>query len=663
VAATALVWYHTDEELLPTAARQPWAKGGAGGVVLVAKGLELTDVVGHRRQLFAGDNATSPSRRGDRVELQWRLEGESFTPTGFGLSPVIVEIDDGERGLMLTIGTSLTWADLTGAVILEIQTNFPWTNPNHFHLIKDRGQAWYLYVNGTLVSTLPYAAAGPTVLVTPSVIWGSIGTAVAIWEGVEFGLNTDLPPEWKVLRVRDASPVAIKKRWNARWRALARSVIGMAQDIKNAMGSVYELKTAAKHDYEKHSFSGDTRPDLIADPWTVLPTGDFSTVRERQRISPNSPATILSYEVDAPNAPAEMSMRATFTLARGAVPVGGGPDGDRFGITLGLRDGSYRCFAQLTEYPSGSGEIGWVLTDGVVAFGFAAIGQQRWIVDPYEPHTVEVRRLGETGSPNPRILLIVDGAVVDDVAYDPAVLLADALAPAGVILRDESVTFDIDTVEMRVSYSDLDRRPVFLQTIAERLVFTGGCERNDHLEALKRHHYGLQRLRGTTRGILLELRRLSCNDDAAMFTDLDEGQWYLESTYPEVTPIFLEAGGMFTDVLIEFRGDSILLSPQELADLAAAYLVPVSLLELQYFIHVAVDLTAATVDTGVSTFTVSKTRGFAVGQAVTLRNAAATLKSDGTILTLDPVTGVITTTLLDNSFAIGAIMRTILATT
>lgn len=228
------------------------------------------------------------------------------------------------------------------------------------------------------------------------------------------------------------------------------------------------------------------------------------------------------------------------------------------------------------------------------------------------------------------------------------------------ILAPAEATITVEDVLAETRYSDLHHRAVFRQAIAERLVFTGGCERNDWLDTLMRTHYGLQELRGSQHATLRELRRLSCSDETALVIETTPAKWYLDVTYPTVSPVYHDVAGTFADLQWEIRYQGRLLTPQELADLAARYLLPVSTLELQSRLWLAAELQGTpSPGSGVHTFDVDVATGFAVGDAVEIRNAANTVLERTTISAISTTT--ITVPTLSESFASGDFMRKLLA--
>jgi hypothetical protein len=353
---------------------------------------------------------------------------------------------------------------------------------------------------------------------------------------------------------------------------------------------------------------------------------------------------------------AEYRVATTFTVIE---PVVVGSFG-RVGPMLVVGDGVFRVAAELVELAPE--QYVWAITAGNFA-SLVGLSGMVWHVNPFVPHRVELQMLGRPPSQNPRVLLLVDGQVVQDIPYS-ALLFPDATPRCSIIRNAPLATFDTEFAEAEIRFADLGSRSIFQQKVSERLVFSAGCERNDHLETLLQARFGLHRIRGTTTGILLEIRRLSCDPRSTITQRDDEAQWYLEVTYPELTPIFLEALGTLSDFVVEFYDNSPTFTPEALAELAATYLVPISVLEMQWSIAVAAELTGPTVTFPTEvTFTVDAVGSFSIGDTVELRNAAATLFETTTIIDIDEGTLTITTEVLSNSFVAGDVVRKTLATT
>ena len=211
-------------------------------------------------------------------------------------------------------------------------------------------------------------------------------------------------------------------------------------------------------------------------------------------------------------------------------------------------------------------------------------------------------------------------------------------------------------------YADLRPRPIFVQTLAERLVFTAGCERNDWLDTINRHRFGLHALRGTQHGALRDLRRLSCNDDTQILLEESRTDWVLDVTHPEITPVFLDSTGTFSDVHFELFHQAPALTAERLAEIARFYIVPISTLELTYFIDLATTMDAAPALNGlVYDIEVDNAVGFNVDDVVTLRTTDNETSETATITAI--VGSVIAVDDVVETYPIGSILKKNLQTT
>lgn len=666
---TSLAWHHTDEGNLASAARQPWTWVGAAARVVEADGEEITAAAAlgyYRRQLVLSDVKGAAKRTRDRVDLQWTFRGIAQTPVwASGASPDVAFIDDGARMLGVSIGTKLRLVNpFTGDVVFDPELDWAFTREQNIHFIKLRSAGWLVMVDGVVVIDYPYDAAPESVSDPGIAGWGHLdaaGSSIARWQRVELGVNTDLPPQWKVDRYRYAMPSPIQRRWNGRWRALLRAAVGETHQLDNALNAVRELITAARRPTLTRTYTGKVDPTLEEPPWEYFGIpADVGIERERVRFAAGS--IVVGYHELPPSLlagqdpEAEWRAAGRFTMRSSVTTDVAG----RAGPFLGIDNDDERIGAELFQDLVNPERWYWSLTTIKATGTPDKVTGREWDVDPFQAHHVELQVLGKT-----RVLLLVDGHIVDDAPY--SLFTRGTAGPWIRVGRNSlaaviSCEVDIQDGLAEVRYADLRRRPLFLQRLVERLIFVGGCERNDRLDTWGRHHHEVQALRGTTRGIILEIARLSCDDAVEVVTDETPAAWYLERTFPEVSPIWLDAVGNLLDKTIEYRAGAPNFTPQELADLAVRYLLPRSTTELAYFMALASTLTAPTVDAGSTTFTVDDATGFDIGDDVTLRNAAATVFATGTILDIDQGTGDVETTLLGTSFIAGDIMRKVLAT-
>ena len=251
-----LIWWHEDEGLAPSAARQPWEFRGGGTAQFAPDGdgyqisVAPVDIGGAFFARPMGENdrvGTGPLRNTDRAVMQWVVKGIA---EGGGNWPALhagfAAIDDKVRPVGVMFGTQLRWVSTDGTDLGLIDGNFPWLRRNVFMLVKERGELWRLFVNGRLLSELPWGHApsrNPTRNEPAEFIFG-IGdplgaiAAEARWYQVEAGLNQPVPPEWIYERERFAAPPPVLDEWSPRHRAIWRTIVAQAQGVVDAQEEV-----------------------------------------------------------------------------------------------------------------------------------------------------------------------------------------------------------------------------------------------------------------------------------------------------------------------------------------------------------------------------------------------------------------------------------------
>jgi len=632
-------YYHSDSGVLPSASTDPWVVNGGGTRTVEDAGVRIVSAGGrasYQKRLFVTDTDASPARYADRFVVQAIVTGIAKFSALTADSPIGFTIDDGERQLDVRIGDKIEFVNpTTGAIVKEIKTGHAWLAPTAYRFVKDRSDQWLFYAGRELIGVLAYNLAPVSASTKLRCDWGHISvaggsTSTAIYQSVEAGLNLDPPREWRVDRAQFNLLSSIQERWTDVARAGLRASVGLYESLSVRMEGAWRLLTAARKTILRFYAKGDLDPTTLNPAWTKNGAGAaHSIVRERLRIS-TSPAHALSYleaaGFDTPSVDEEGYVRATVMCPTIVADVNG-----RAGPWLYMSYGDVEMTAMLLEVVAGE-SYGWAITTWSTAGAVTILGETAWRVDPAQPHVVEMQMLGQEW-----LLLIIDGQVVDRVAYADLTVIALA-ETASIGMFASSGTTDLEDIEAGRRHADLKRRPVFLQNAVERLIFVGGCERNDELETWMVNHHQVQERRGTTRGMIMELRRMTCSQDVFVVSDTEPGDWYLEETYPEVTPIFLEFGGSYFDIYVEFPVGASNFSPQELADLAVRYLVPVSTVELTYRACLATMTTGVHVVAGSTfRFPVKASDEFAVGDTVTIRNAANTASDTVVIAAIDVI--------------------------
>lgn len=677
--AESLFWYHSDGEFEPDAdPRYPWVKTGALSPTFVDDGLDLNDTSAvnaltyHQKAYAPDSDVTGPQRYTDDLAIQAYVRGVSSAPSwGSGASPIALFIYDGTRQLALSIGSSLQIINPdTGAIVVTIATNWPWTRGLTYEFRKVGSARWVVLVDGAVMATAPYNQAPTSTGSTqfPARVGFGIlnptGQGRAVFQSVEAGLNLALAPQWKINRWFLTSPPTLQKYWTTVARAALRATIGLVEQGVRVLDESWRAITAERLDIERFYAEGSLRlPETEIKPWTFAGTQVTGLVRERIRFECDG-TEVDTYTVLFTVA-AGLTTRETTGGARFIVRSYTADSEGRVGPQIRIRNGARVVYAELFEDPVGEDRWVWALTSGytVPSDPIVVIGHTRWRVDPFQEHTVEVQVLGDH-----QVMLLVNGEVVDRLRYTdlPVDVGAAAVriglqgnaAPLGA-----ACTFDVSELLGVRRLTDLNRRVVFKQNLLERLVFTSGCDRNDELDTWARHHREMEGLRGTYDGTLTEMRRLACCEDVMWVSDLTLGGWVLESSFPETTPIFLEFDGYLTDGILEFCNEAPNFTDQELADLAARYLVPLSCEDLEYFIARIERTTALTFSPslGVSRIPLGDTTPFPVGSSITIRNAANTLREDRVVAV--QATAYVDVSELNNAYAANSVVRRVLATT
>lgn len=113
---------------------------------------------------------------------------------------------------------------------------------------------------------------------------------------------------------------------------------------------------------------------------------------------------------------------------------------------------------------------------------------------------------------------------------------------------------------------------------AERLIAFGGCERNDRLETWLHNRHGVHQLRGTDLGTQVELARIACSEVLTSSTTTPY-EWFLDVTYPEITPIYLESSESRVDAGYYVTPDAPGMTVQDIATWVAEHVLPASTME------------------------------------------------------------------------------------
>lgn len=604
------------------------------GFVPSSTGVDDAYVV--RRLIPTDPYRFGPSRDRDTVELQWRMQGISNTPSGpwDALGVHVAFIDDNVRVVGVSQGVDLAWVHpYTGAVISQIRAAWAWQSSRTLLLTKIGAERWQVWHEGELLSEIAYDAAPETTplsIITPTPFfaelpvnwttaragWGRLDTAgvgSARWDRIELGTNLAVPREWKVQRVRNTIAGPIQRVWNTRWEAMARAIVGEAQQAQSALDRAWPLTTEGRVVVESVAFSGELLPEIEDNRWVVFGgPGNQEVFGERIRIAGANTDDGVIYTVTTTPSSAEYRVRATFLVEQ---TVSRDREG-RIGPYLQIRNNHRRITAQMV-WSEASQTYGWLVHDGAASgAALGVIGNVFWPVNIFVDHAVELRVLGRN-----RVILFVDDMLIDDIDYDrfTAVIGTRSITIGRGDDGDIQVVCFVSHGLAEVSFTDHRTRPAFLQALAEKLVFVGGREPNHRLAAWGDLYPGVHRRRGSLIGLRTEYRRIAGHDDIDIHTNTDPAGWFLNRTFPAITPVFLDAEGLLVDAYLEFYNDIPNYTPEAFCKLVHKYLAPISAIEVQFFCALIADLTTATATAATTTFEVNDTRGFEVEDAVQLR--------------------------------------------
>lgn len=679
-----------DDGVLPDAlAYFPWAKNGAQVPTIAAGAFVLDDNSGveeltFQRTIEITDGATTPARTNESIWFQARLkvpQADAWTPKS-GAPVAGLEISDGERTLACVVGNGqVRLIDPSTAAILAAGEPRSTASYLDVTLAKIGSERWDLWIDGALIVTIPYLLTYAPASGSPPgghTRWGSLSsahTSESHWAYVEDTLGEPPPSQATVDRIHRSLPIALQTRWNSVTRALLRATVSLVAEglhaLKEAPGSLSVGRWPM--DPALWEYLGDKLPASLDPAWTALDPGNVSISRERVLLAIQPTPTLTGHRAEfppylsagtplSPDRMTEYRARSTWEVVEYTADAAG-----RVGPHLQIRNGHFIITAQLVEVTPGVPDDGhgWVLTltatVGTLTRVNTSLGP--WRVDPYRPHTVELQSQGLV------VLLIVDGTIVERVVAseftDATTEVFAQIAGGGSgTPGPDCIALSWDAEAERRG-ADLSPRPWFTQDALDRLVFIGGCEQNDEVDSVKQTWQGLTLARGTTRGLAVELRRLGCGH-AEVVSYSEPAGWFLEASYPEVTPIYLEADGFFALMVGEIHKLPPNFTRGEVAELARRYLLPVGTLDLRYELALAAVTTGAVTNPAPTTsrVPVSRSDWFVVGDVVVIRTADNATWEHAT------VSGVPTATDLDldllnfgPSYPSGSVVRVTIATT
>lgn len=650
-----IVYLSPSRGLLPENASPAWVKVGGGSVAIVGDAFVLTDASGTNRLLYyrpfidadrrTQATAAPSSRPADALEVQSTMRVSAYTAWTGDTSPAGLLISDGERALGLAVGAALRLVDpATGGTVLEVFPAWDYANAHSYLLRKDQHQRWVLSVDGKEAAVLGYdrapaapgrptltSYAGPVYALGAWGVIGQTGTATVEVYRHEQACNLAIPRQWKIERFTGLLPLAVQERWGPLFEGFMRACSGVLEGAQELMGQAGLSLTAARFPQYEGAFTGDVLPDTLDPAWTVDAGVSAAVVRQRLRVTSSGSAAegfTLSFGGTLYPTSYESQAGATWILREYAADSEG-----RVGPVVRVSDGTKQAVAQMIEVGDA---VCWALTDGAVFGGTAPalLGTPR-PVDPAQAHAVSVYLFTPDWA-----LLVIDGEIVDKVPY--ADLDSAGTARAQILVTGDAgnVADVTDGIGAR-RVSDFRKRPMFLQDTIERLIPVGGCERNDELEVWARSKPDLHRIRGTTQAIIVELRRLACSDQVAVVSDASPAGWWLDLSFPDWDAVFLDMDGYLTDIWVETPNIRTM-TIEDFAVWVCRYLLPISVLELEYHFCLAQTLTGSSSvpSPGLTRLPVASSLGFAPGDTVTVRDAANTAQVEATIAAIPSATAI-----------------------
>ena len=617
--------------VLPTAARQPWVVSGAGGTLTGGLLRVTASAAANTYTRFA-----AVKRLDARMAVQAQFRFLTGTPAwASGASGHLLWIDDGRRKVGVSIGSVMRLVNPTDGAILHTLEQQPGgaTSLQWYALVKVGQERWEVYVDGVLVLAWPYVGGALSSLTGSQVGFGwadASGSGSADWGVVETAVDGVLAPGPMVARHRDAMPGPYRAAWSPRHEALLRASVGLSAGVDDALMRVRDGFTAGTLVVESSSVR---RGSLPGTGWTLVgSTSDVVVVRERLRFNQTTTVTYARYDLTEPIVTATGDADRSFVWAVSArVRVDAYATSDtrgRVGPFLTIRDGTKQVGAILVEDRGNPALRSWVLSDANPSTALGVTGQFRLPVDPEVEHLVELFVVGAD-----RVLLFVDGQLVEDKPYADFVTVSTTDQDFRVGRDGSSVLrcrVDFSEVAVSVSQAHLGARDAFWHRINERLLFRSGCERNDRLEVWLRHRGEVFLARGTER-VLNEIRRVACDDTAELVVERMPTSWYLNLTYPGVTPTFIAGVATTATTTAEFGvDDAPNFTPTALEELVTRYLLPHSAPNARFETGARTVLTGSSSAGGGGTqFAVASFDGFAVGDSVELRK-----KTTGTVFSV-----------------------------
>jgi len=415
----------SDDGVLPDLATPAWIKAGAGAVSIVDTGFDINDTSGVERlvhwiEAFPDVNVEKPeSMAAERMEIQSRFRGVSHTGAA---SPLLLWIDDGERSMGLRLGANLELVHPgTLATLRVLVEGWPWTSAKTYKLVKVGTDRWQVWVDDKQYGDVGYEEAPPAVgeptaagfqrVGSAGHGWGSMSVALSargIFESIEWSTGIAVPSQWQASLTQLEFPARHLSRWTRNAEGVLRALVGVFQDAQDRMKLAWSDTMAGTYDAAGTTYEGERLPTAEPEPWVLVNGAAVSVVRERLRFTAVGTETGAKYTYSNPvftEAP-EYNVAARWIL-RSSTPDAWG----RMGPGMRMTDGTKWAVAQLVQVVAGA-HWSWVLTTSVTDGAPVVELGERWQVDPWRVHHVEVVLQAPSWC-----FLVVDEQIVDRIPY------------------------------------------------------------------------------------------------------------------------------------------------------------------------------------------------------------------------------------------------------
>lgn len=625
-------YVNADTYASPTSAPDPWFADASNSGALTHDGVDtwtLTADSGESQVYYkrfdAGATSTydGPLRTQDDLELQFVCAVNTAGSVAAD-DYLVFFLFDGSRAAYIEVSDVIQYTGATGETQTVRPSDFNSAEAHVYHFRKVGRERWQLYIDGILAIDVPYIfstiATGTEEPAFASIgVVGTTETVTASLKWLEVGCNMPLPPQWKVDNHFAQLHPSVQRNFTADTRAMIRAGVGQMWGATAGLREIRNRIGAGRVQLgDTYRFDGDVLPDEVSPAWT-LAGSQYTVIRERVRADGASGTGTMTAALGDL---AEDDQIIAYVRAR--LKVESYSAGLNALVCHPLTIKTEHVYAKASIYEVGATAAGtqfaWTIREGDASTGQPSITGRYWNIDPYQDMQAELVCVADRC-----VLLIINGTVVDWA--EPADFSSTAGTPRQAILTagtnssagGDAVVHFWDA-EAGVYGVDIARRPIFEEMCVEDLVFVGGCECNAVLDIFDRHRYGMLEIRGSTRGIYLDIRRLTCQKHVYLIEETTSAGWFADATYPDETPVFLDATDTYTDTFVEFAAWPPNYTLTDFCDMLARYIVPMSVKEGEYWLCL-IAVATASISAGSSVaVAVISSAGFEIGDSVKLRS-------------------------------------------